>query len=106
MERNIRLVATHIAGVSNVLADNLSRGVDTALAEKTLKPQIIEKVFRILYRPEIGLFASSLNQRLPVFCSRRRDLWMPRLWIGRGDAYAFPPLPMLARVLAKIVKEQ
>ena len=73
LRRRIFLHAAHIPGEENIVADFLSRG-------KYLPTEWVlnRAVFRTIYRmfsppPEIDLFASALNFRLPKYCSRCPD---------------------------------
>ena len=72
-ERKITLRAIHIAGVTNTLADDLSRGRLSGPAEISLSPQVVQTMFAKYYHPAIDLFASHRNKQLPVYCSRTRD---------------------------------
>jgi len=108
--RNITVRALHIAGVTNILADNLSRGRISSPSEWSLAPQVALTIFSRFYQPLIDLFASSQNRQLPVYCSRVMD---PRAyavdallmdWTGMA-AYAFPPISLLPRVIEKIAQE-
>ena len=106
----IRLSAVHIPGVQNMLADNLSRGVSLSPTEWTLSSQIFQELIQLRHFPTVDLFASSLNHRLPVYCSRSRDdraLACDALamsWEGLAG-YAFPPISLIPRVLQKINRE-
>ena len=103
---NICLSALHVAGASNIIADQLSRPHLILQSEWTLVPQVLEPVWRIWFRPMVDLFATMFNHRLPVYVSPVPD---PNAW--RIDAfsclwsglliYAFPPWSVLGRVLRK-----
>lgn len=109
--RQITLKAVHIAGVTNILADDLSRGRTSGPTEWSLAPQVVQTVLKRLYHPVIDLFASQHNRQLPVYCARVAD---PRAfavdalsvdWTGM-TAYAFPPISLLSRVVDKIGREE
>ena len=64
-------------------------------------------LFLQLGRPNLDLFATAENAKLPVFCSRA---FHPRAWAVDAlslswdglEAYAFPPFALIHRVLLKI----
>ena len=105
-DHTIQLRAVHIAGVDNLLADLLSRE-RVRPAEWSLHQAVVEQMFSLYGRPNIDLFASAENTHLPTFCSWTEDhrawaldaLSIP--WEGM-EAYAFPPISLLTRVLNKI----
>ena len=107
-DRGIILSAVHIPGVVNLLADDLSRGMSGS--EWILNRQVVRSIFRTYYLPEIDLFASSRSNQLPVYCSRTFDRAAYSVnalaldWSGL-TAYAFPPIPILHRVVSKIGEE-
>ena len=110
LQRGIHLLAAHIPGEDNLVADFLSRGKFLP-SEWTLNPLIFQRICRVLtLQPEIDLFASTLNFQLPKYCSRSRDpqAWkvdpLSFRWSGLR-LYAFPPFSILPRVLEKIVQE-
>ena len=85
LRRRIFLHAAHIPGEENIVADFLSRG-------KYLPTEWVlnRAVFRTIYRmysppPELDLFASALNFRLPKYCFRCPDA---QAW--KIDALSFP----------------
>ena len=102
----IHLRAAFIPGKENTLADFLSRNRQSP-TEWQLKPSVAARLFRLYDTPQIDLFASILNAQLPVFCTRYRE---PQAWATDAFsitwtgflAYAFPPFPLLPRVLEKI----
>ena len=108
--RQIHLRAIHIAGVTNVLADDLSRGRTSGPTELVLSPQVVQTIFQRYYHPVIDLFATAQSKHLPVFCSRYFDSRafatdaLSINWTGMV-AYAFPPISLLPRVIEKIQQE-
>ena len=110
LPRQIHLVASHIPGQENLLADFLSRGKFLP-SEWKLKTSVFQRICQVLSPPpEIDLFASLLNFQLPKYCARNRDpqAWkvdaMSFCWSGL-HLYAFPPFSMLPRVLEKISQD-
>ena len=109
MKNRISLIAVHLAGRLNTMADALSRG-KVLPTEWTLHPGVVQMIFQRLDRPHIDLFASALNNQLPIYCARYQE---PQAWAtdalsiswANMFAYAFPPISLLPRVLAKIKSE-
>ena len=107
LQRRIHLSASHIPGEDNLLADFLSRGKFLP-SEWMLDSSVFLRICRTLSPPpEIDLFASMLNFRLPKYCSRSQDAQAWRIdamsfpWSGLR-LFAFPPFSMLPRVLEKV----
>jgi hypothetical protein len=103
---NITVVPVYLPGLENVRADALSRRI-LAPHEWKLDPEVFRTISQ-LYGPfQVDLFASGATYQIPVFCSRIPDLkalasdafqlnWTDRvLW-------AFPPLPLIHKVLAQL----
>ena len=109
-DHQITLRAIHIAGVTNILADDLSRGRTSDPTEISLAPQIAQTIFVRFCHPAIDLFASYQNKQLPVYCSRTRD---PRAYAADAlsvdwkglTAYAFPPISLLPKVVEKVARD-
>jgi hypothetical protein len=104
------LIALHIRGESNVLADSLSRRGKIVHTEWTIHQGTLNSIFETWGKPLIDLFATRLNHRLPLYVSPVQDplAWsvdaLALDWTGL-DAYAFPPPILLSRVLEKIRSE-
>ena len=107
----IELIAVHVPGVDNVLADFLSREtIDQR--EWSLHQAIVNKLFYIWTRPNIDLFASIHNRKLEVFCSMTpspaafcKDA-LSISWSNFFLGYAFPPIALISRVLRKVCQDQ
>ena len=103
-------IASHIPGEENLIADFLSRG-KCLPSEWMLSPIVFRQIMSVFGVLDIDLFATSLNHRLPRFCSRIRELGAFALdafaipW-GGWRAYAFPPFALIPRVLRKIREDQ
>jgi len=59
----------HVPGKLNVLADTLSRAYKPVLTKWTLSLPVFFSVCLVWDRPHVGLFATSLNNRLSAFVS-------------------------------------
>lgn len=110
-QHQIRLVVRHIPGRLNLLADTLSRSLAPVNTEWELHQGVFDSLVLRWGSPNIDLFATSLNHKLPVFVSPVPDPKafsvdaMTLSWEGMF-AYAFPPFRFLAPVLHKISVEQ
>ena len=67
--RGLHVRAFHLAGVENVWADALSRR-STASLEWALRQEVFDGLSVRFGRPDVDLFASRSNHRLPLFLSR------------------------------------
>ena len=103
--RRIRLLPQFIMGSSNVTADALSRPNQVIGSEWTLHQEVVDQLVH-RWPAMIDLFATSLTARLPVYFSPASDpraagtdaLLQP--WDDL-QAYAFPPIAIIRRVLLK-----
>ena len=106
--RQVTLKARHIPGHLNVIADKLSRLGQTIQTEWSLLPEIFQRICSRWHRPQIDLFATRFNHKLPQFVSPVRDtlavavdaLTLP--WEDL-DAYAFPLTAILGKVVEKLL---
>ena len=107
---HIFLLVKHIPGDRNALADLLSRKDKVIHTEWTLVQSVVDTIFNIWDKPNVDLFATRLNNRLPVFVSPMADPLavdvdaMSITWRGMY-AYVFPPFVMLGRVIDKILHD-
>ena len=94
--KEISIVARHIPGKLNILADSLSRSHSIVQTEWTVAHQCLEPVWRTWFKPHVDLFATKFNHRLPTYVSPVPDpqAWavdaLSISWSGML-AYAFPP---------------
>ena len=103
----VQLLAKHVPGRLNVLADSLSRQNKVLPAEWTLKQEIVLSLFRVLGTPMVDLFATRLNHRLPLYVS---PVLEPAAWAvdalsldwNQMFGYAFPPFILIPAILRKI----
>ena len=104
---DIHLNARYLPGQSNVLADLLSRRGQVVGTEWSLHLQVARSLLRVWGNPSIDLFATSLNAKLPLYCSFVSD---PQAVFEDAfrhpwddlDVYAFPPFPLIGRVIARV----
>jgi ribonuclease HI len=109
MLHQIDLVAAHIPGEENVLADRLSRHI-LPYHEWELAERVVQRIFQYWSTPDVDLFATVENRKLSRFCAIR---YYPEVEMVNAMAltwtnkflYAFPPLPMIRQVLMKVQRE-
>ena len=104
--RNIWLTVGYIPGKENILADEFSRNFKDHL-EWSLNDIIFDSIVNNWGRPQVDLFASRRNFKVPKFVS-----WHPEPEAWRVDAftfqwdkdymYAFPPFSLVGRVARKL----
>ena len=102
---DIHLDARYLPGQDNVLADLLSHRGQVVGTEWSLHPQVARLQLRVWGNPSIDLFATSLNAKLPLYCSLVPDPQavfedMFRHPWDDLDLYAFPPFPLIGLVIA------
>ena len=104
---NVHLDARYLPGQSNVLADLLSRRDQVIGTEWSLHPQVARDLLLQWGSPSIDLFTTSLNVKLPLYCSLVPD---PQVvfedvfhhpWVSL-DLYVFPPFPLVGRVVTRV----
>ena len=102
--KQVTLRAWHIPGRLTAVVDKLSRLGQTIQTEWSHLPQIVQRICEKWHQPQIDLFATRFNNKLPLFVSPVPDpmataidaLSLP--W-GDLDAYAFPPTAILGKVV-------
>ena len=103
---DVLLLSQFVHGKLNVLADSLSRDSQALGSEWTLCQEVCRELFH-RWSANIGLFATSMNHRLPAYFSPVVDPQalatdaMTQCWDGL-QAYAFPPFGLILNVLAKV----
>ena len=104
---DVHLDARYLPGESNVLADLLSRRGQVLGTEWAIHPQVARSLLRVWGNPSINLFATCLNAKLLLYCSLVPD---PQAVFEDAfrhpwddlDLYAFPPFPLVGRVIARV----
>ena len=107
--RNIVLRARHIPGRLNVIADKLSRHNQVIQTEWSLSQQVFTLLCSRWNHPQVDLFATRFNHKLPRFVSPVPDLtaWavdaLSLQW-DQLEAYAkgFPPVSLIPQVISKL----
>ena len=104
---NIHLDVRYLPGQSNVLADLLGRRDQVIGTEWSLHPQVVRALLRVWGSSSLDLFATRLNTKLPLYCSLIPDLQAVFEDVFRHpwdnlDTYAFPPFPLVRRVVARV----
>ena len=108
--RKIILRARHIPGRLNVIADKLSPHNQVIQTEWCLSQQVFNRLCSNWVQPQIDLFASRFNHKLPKFVSPVPDstAWavdaLSLSW-SNLDVYAFPPVSLLSQVISKLVDQ-
>ena len=103
---SIRLAPQFLPGSNNVLADALSRPHQLPHSEWSLNMTVFRSLRR-MWPVQIDLFAASDNRRCSIYFSPFYDPMSAgtdaflQSWDGL-QAYAFPPVAIIPRVLAKL----
>ena len=103
----LTVLAKHVPGKLNILADQLSRRGQHIQTEWELHQEAAQQLFLRWGQPSVDLFATKLNKKLPVYVSPVPDpeaLDVDALsisWEGL-NTYAFPPHRVLPQVLHKV----
>ncbi|KAG8537840.1 hypothetical protein GDO81_023728 [Engystomops pustulosus] len=109
-ENLLSLSATHLRGVLNTEADFLSRRVISP-NEWCLNQEIFSQLTELWGTPQVDLFATRENSMCHLYFSLEAREPKDRLdafshpWT-EPLSYAFPPIPLVARVLRKILMDQ
>ena len=104
---DVHLDARYLPWQSNVLVDLLSRREQVIGTEWSRHLQVARDLLRCWGSPSIDLFATSLNAKLPLYCSLVPDPQaifedvFHHTW-DNLDLYTFPPFPLVGRVVARV----
>ena len=91
----------------NVVADKLSRLGQIIQTEWSLLPEVFQAICDRWHQPQIDLFATRFNNKLPLFVSPIPDPQaaavdaLSQAWEDM-DAFAFPPTAILGKVVEKL----
>ena len=105
--RQVTIKVRHIPSRLNVVADKLSRLGQIIQTEWSLLPEVFQTICSRWHRPQVDLFATRFNNKLPLFVSPVPDslatavdaLSLP--WEDL-DVYAFPRVAILGKVVEKL----
>ena len=84
--------ARHVPGSLNVIADGLSRRNQIQSTEWSLSPQIFKQISKLWESPQVDLFATSLNKKLPTYVSPIPDsqAWAVDAFMGKPGCLRVP----------------
>lgn len=105
----IHLVAAHIPGKHNYIADMYSRHFKEN-TEWELHPSIFKQIVKTWGKPDIDLFASRLNHKCVKYIAWKPDpsaMLIDAFSINWNFSfvYAFPPFCLVSRVWRKMIEE-
>lgn len=109
-QHHIYLVAAHIPGKHNRIADMYSRNFKEN-TEWELHPSLFKEIVKAWGKPEIDLFASRLNHKCKKYVAWKPDpsaLLIDAFSINWNFSfvYAFPPFCLISRVWRKMLEEK
>ena len=105
--KKVTLKARHILGRLNMIADKLSRLDQTIQTEWSLHPEVFKAICSWWHQPQVDLFATRFNNKLPQFVSPVLDAqaWavdaLSLSWENL-DPNAFPQAAILGKVVEKL----
>ena len=104
---DIHLNARYLPGQANVLAHLLRRRGQVVGTEWSLHTPVVRSLLCVWGNPSVDLFATCLNAKLPLYCSLIPDpqaVFEDAFRHPRDDLdlYAFPPFPLVGRVIARV----
>ncbi len=105
-QHDITVIARHIPGRLNVLADHLSRN-RISHTEWSLRAQDVEPLWNLWFRPHVDLFATEKNNLLPTFVApfQTETCWRVDAFSFNWNnllGYAFPPVPLVRRTIQQL----
>ena len=111
LKHQIIIRVRHIPGKFNVLADRLSRIDKIVKTEWALDQSIANSIFKMFNYPNLALFATRFNHKLPLYVSPVLDnqaFAIDAFFMNWNylHAYTFPPTIMISSLLDKIRQSQ
>ena len=109
-QHNISIIARHIPGKLNVVADQLSRSDQVMPTEWSLNHRVFKALCHLWGTPQVDLFATRFNAKLATYMSPMPDPLalktdaLSQTWTAMW-AYAYPPPALLPQVLAKVEQD-
>ena len=105
--KQVNLRACHIPGRLNMIAVKLSRLGQTIQREWSLHPEVFQAICSWWHQPQVDLFATRFNNKIPQFVSPVPD---PQTWAMDAlslswedlNPYAFPPVTIFGKVVVKL----
>ena len=105
IHRNICIFSSHISGVSNERADELSRRSSSEHSYFLLQEMFDAMCHSLSFPLVLDCFASRLNNKLAKFISRFKDPSSSIVdafsFSWSDNIYLFPPIPLISKVLIK-----
>ena len=110
LERNIWLSAAYISTHDNYVADEQSR-ISHHNSEWEINNEIFNMITDIWGVPELDLFASRLNHKIPKYVSWKPDPFSVgvdafNMFWGNTFNYIFPPFSLVGKILQKIEEDK
>ena len=109
MSKDIKLLAAHLPGVDNVIADNESR--KKRYVNWMLNKEVFDNLNSMLGPFQVDLFASRTDHQLDKYVSWTPD---PGAWAidamkinwDLDGIYCFPPFCMISFILSRVIQEE
>jgi hypothetical protein len=106
-DQEVVLIPFYLPGHLNSLADLLSRKTQVLSTEWTLHQAIFKRIHQLVPQLNVDLFATRMNNQLPMFVSPCPD---PLAWAVDAFAldwedfvaYAYPPVKLIPEILKKV----
>ena len=112
-DHKFTIKSTWLSTKANWIADRLSRRIlHNPRTEWSLDFTHLQTLLNTLsWCPDIDLFASHLNNKLPIYCSRARDphsSWVDAFTLNWHDrkCYCFSPFSIIGKILNKIRQDR
>lgn len=102
LAHSILLEASYLPGAQNELADHLSRSFSNH-PEWSLRSDVTEVVFQQRVIPQVDLFMTRHNRMSPDLFPSESQPHVPLRHFPLSMFYAFPPIPLVHKVLLKII---